>query len=68
MTRCRVMCIGGSNLWQPLVMVAGVPCSADWQVRTWQTDEGRPDNSVAGIIEPANGHLRNFPRGTMSHV
>ena len=28
-----------------------------WLVRTWQTDEGLPDNRVAGIIQTADGYL-----------
>jgi signal transduction histidine kinase/ligand-binding sensor domain-containing protein len=30
---------------------------ASWVSRTWQTDEGLPDNIVAGIAQTANGYL-----------
>jgi ligand-binding sensor domain-containing protein len=31
--------------------------SADWLARTWQTDEGLPDNNVTGIEQTADGYL-----------
>ncbi|HEY2081240.1 MAG TPA: two-component regulator propeller domain-containing protein, partial [Verrucomicrobiae bacterium] len=28
-----------------------------WLTRTWQTDEGLPDNDVTGVAQTADGHL-----------
>jgi ligand-binding sensor domain-containing protein len=28
-----------------------------WLTRTWQTDEGLPDNNVTGVAQTINGHL-----------
>ena len=37
------------------VFAAGT--NADWLARSWQTDDGLPDNSVAGIAQTADGYL-----------
>jgi signal transduction histidine kinase/ligand-binding sensor domain-containing protein len=28
-----------------------------WQTRSWQTDEGLPDNEVTGVVQTRDGHL-----------
>src|SRR4029077_3959616 len=28
-----------------------------WLLRTWQTDEGLPDNNVTGVAQKSDGHL-----------
>ncbi len=34
----------------------GLPVSG-WLVRTWQTDEGLPDNNITGVAQTADGYL-----------
>jgi signal transduction histidine kinase/ligand-binding sensor domain-containing protein len=33
------------------------PSANLWLTRTWQTDEGLPDNNVTGVAQTADGHL-----------
>jgi ligand-binding sensor domain-containing protein len=31
--------------------------ASDWLTRTWQTDEGLPDNRVTGVVQSSDGYL-----------
>ena len=42
-------------LWISVSAVAAV--SASWSVRSWQNDDGLPDNSVTGIAQNSVGYL-----------
>ncbi len=34
-----------------------IPSANKWLIRTWQTDEGLPDNDVTGVAQTIDGHL-----------
>ncbi len=35
----------------------GETLPAEWLVRTWQTDEGLPDNRISGVVQTSDGYL-----------
>ncbi|HEV2694679.1 MAG TPA: two-component regulator propeller domain-containing protein [Verrucomicrobiae bacterium] len=67
-TRPRFFCATFGIIY--LMLVAGLAQAAEvmdgentnppaglWLNRTWQTDEGLPDNNVTGVAQAADGHL-----------
>ena len=39
------------------------PPANPWLIRTWQTDDGLPDNNVTGLAQTMDGHLWVVQRG-----
>jgi signal transduction histidine kinase/streptogramin lyase len=50
--------IGGvASLAGTLESTEKAPPANSWLTRTWQTDEGLPDNDVTGVAQTSDGHL-----------
>ena len=53
---CRNLLLAGLLLlFTPVVFGAGT--NDEWLAQTWQTEEGLADNSVAGVVQTADGYL-----------
>jgi signal transduction histidine kinase/ligand-binding sensor domain-containing protein len=51
-----VALLTGSHLRLSAASVAEV-AEGEWLARTWQTDEGLPDNNITGLAQTADGYL-----------
>lgn len=50
-----ILAAGGVLL--PALAAAGDESRSGWLVRTWQTDEGLPDNRIANVMQAADGYV-----------
>lgn len=44
-------------VWTSRGMLASESDSTGWVYRTWQTEDGLPDNAVSGVVQSADGYL-----------
>lgn len=53
---CRVLLLVGI-CFSPLAPVFAAATNDEWLARSWQTEDGLPDNSVAGVVQTSDGYL-----------
>jgi signal transduction histidine kinase/ligand-binding sensor domain-containing protein len=59
---CRMVILTCVSAWG-LACAASIDGPSQWLYRSWQTDEGLPDNSVTGIAQSSDGYLWVGTRG-----
>lgn len=67
----RAELLGCRHWWTLALLIATVaacaaPANGNWTMRSWQSDEGLPDNSVVGIEQAADGFLWVATRSGLS--